>query len=103
MVVSAVSVLDFTTSCQDKCKVHFPYNEFKEIIYLAYLRRCFQPGIPGTQLQRFSVPKARSAAFLVVLKHVAVEMRLLGLLTYSKFSDREVAAIKSLILQVGVC
>ena len=37
------------------------------------------------------------------VKHVAVEMRILGLLTCSKFCDREVAATQSLILQVGVC
>lgn len=49
------------------------------------------------------MPKAKSAGFFVLLKHVVVETRILGLLTYSKFCDREVAAIKSLILQVGVC
>lgn len=105
VVVNAKAVLDFTTSCQDKCKLHFHSKESKGIIYLlACLGRCcFQTGITWTQLQRFSVTKARSAAFFVLLKCVAVEMRILGLLTYSRFCDREVVAIKSLMLPARVC
>lgn len=48
-----------------------------------------------TQLQRFLVPKARSAAFFVLLNCTAVEMRILELLTLN--CDGEVAAIKSIL------
>lgn len=33
VVVNAKSIHGFTTSCQDKCKLHFPSKEFKGIIY----------------------------------------------------------------------
>lgn len=94
--------LYFTTSCQDKCKLHFPSEEFKGIIeyWLAWEDVFSQAAQGPTQLQRYLLPEARAAAFFV-LKHVAVEMRILGLLTWSKFYDREVAAIESLILPSG--
>lgn len=38
--------------------------------------------------------QSKISCFFFVLKHVAVEMRILGLLSYSKFCDREVVAIK---------
>lgn len=47
------------------------------------------------QTAKILLPKARSDTLFVLLKHEAVEVRIVGLVTYSKFCDREGAAIKS--------